>query len=191
MTYCILAPDSLYLLMWKLPANYEPFKQQTFQNQQNLSIWALSVRALFSQRLSNYFTSIIRIFPLENLVFYSSCFHEIGSLLSSLDSHPREHGRRPAGQSISSTDRRTPQSAAREGGLSWLAGCVAAPDAGAVPFFRRKEAFTHLWARYLADCHGTHCSTSWWPFAQSQQRNANINASYKRRRTIPCFCKEI
>lgn len=66
MIYCILPPDSLYLLMWKLQANCKQFKQLTSENQQNLSISALSEAVLFSQRLSNYFTSIIRIFPLES-----------------------------------------------------------------------------------------------------------------------------
>lgn len=51
--------------MWKSQANCKQFKQLTFENQQNPSISALSEADLFSQKLLNYFTSIIRIFPLE------------------------------------------------------------------------------------------------------------------------------
>lgn len=66
MICCILAPDSLYLLMGKQPANCKQFKQLTFENQQNRSTSAFTVAVLFSQILSNYFTSIISIFPLES-----------------------------------------------------------------------------------------------------------------------------
>lgn len=147
MTHCILAPDSLSLLVWKLPANYKQFTEQIFENQQNRSL-----RALFSNCL--IFTEAFKLRHQHHQdVPRKSCFSQQQFWCngkSLVPWHPstgaEDQQHRQENTSVSSS----------EGLLSWLAKSTAAPDAGAVPFFSRKEAFTRLWTRYLANCHGTH-----------------------------------
>lgn len=146
--------------MWKSQANCKQFKQLTFENQQNPSISALSEAVLFLQKLLNYFTSIIRIFPLESSFSQQQFSWNMKSSFLHWCPSTRAMPTLPqSGGSATQTGEHTSQQPVRECLASKL-NLVAAPDAGAFLFSSRKEAFTHLWTWYLANCKGMYSSTS-------------------------------
>jgi len=179
MIYCILAPDSLHLLVRKLQANCKQFKQRAFEYQQNLSISALPEAVLLHRGFQNYFTSIIRIFPLDSS--FSQQQLSWNGKSSFLPRRPSAgampvllQSRAPAAQ----PGERPGQQAAREGSASklhlsrhWIPELSSSFPERKLP--QISEVNT---SQTVKECIPVPAR---WPFAQLQHQNTNINPFYK------------